>query len=135
MSDAEPPREVQPIPSELRPIDDRPIHTAALPDTPTRDRSIPATAWIEAPADLLALGEPIDAGVARYLRRIGPWLMWRAGPARGADAAYWVCDAEDLARTYTFRLFPGGTGEGAGPSGEVHARFRAWKEDLRDAEA
>lgn len=134
MSDAEPRREVQPIPSEQRPLDHAPIHTEDLPATPTRDRSIPATAWIEAPADLLAVGEPIGAGTARYLRRIGPWLLWRAGPARGADATYWVCDAADLGRTFTFRLFPDGTGEGAGPSGEVHARFRAWKEDLRDAE-
>ena len=32
----------------------------------------------------------------------------------------------------TFRLHPDGTGSGAGPSGTVHDRFRAWKEDLRD---
>jgi len=31
-----------------------------------------------------------------------------------------------------FRLFPDGTGDGVGPSGRAHSRFRTWKEDLRD---
>jgi hypothetical protein len=31
-------------------------------------------------------------------------------------------------------LFPDGSGDGVGPSGERHGRFRSWKEDLRDAE-
>ena len=30
-----------------RPIDNTLRHTADLPDTPTRDRNIPATAWLE----------------------------------------------------------------------------------------
>jgi hypothetical protein len=34
--------------------------------------------------------------------------------------------------THSFRLFPDGTGEGTGPSGGHHTRFRTWKEDLRD---
>ena len=42
-----------------RPIDNTPRHTTELPDTPTRDRNIPATAWIEAPAALLALGDDL----------------------------------------------------------------------------
>ena len=129
------PREVTPTPAEQRPIDDRPIHTAELPDTPTRDRSIPASAWIEAPAELLALADdlpaPTTGSVARYLRRIGPWLLWRAGPARGADSRYWVCRADDLRQQFTFDLFPDGTGSGHGPSAS-HSRFRTWKEDLRD---
>ena len=41
-----------------------------------------------------------------------------------------VHDADDLADQSTFRLFPDGTGDGVGPSGERHARFRAWKQDL-----
>jgi hypothetical protein len=41
--------------------------------------------------------------------------------------------ADDLAQRYTFRLFPDGSGEGSGPDGMTHTRFRAWKEDLRDA--
>ncbi len=129
------PREVKPTPAELRPLDDRPIHTADLPDTPTRDRSIPATAWREAPAELLALADDLPAptagSTARYLRRIGPWLLWRAGPARGADARYWVCLANDLSTQFTFDLFPDGSGSGHGPT-ERHTRFRTWKEDLRD---
>ena len=131
-------REVAPTPAELRPIDDRPVHTTDLPDTPTRDRSIPATAWIEAPAELLALADDLPApsagSTARYLRRIGPWLLWRSGPARGADARYWVClaaDPDDQRTHFTFDLFPDGTGSGRGPS-EGHVRFRTWKEDLRD---
>ena len=109
-----------------RPYDETPVHTEDLPPTPVRDRNIPASAWIEAPADLLALGDDLpDTPVADYKRRIGPWLLWRAGPAAGADARYWVARADDLTDTYTFRLFPSGDGEGVGPSGATHTCFRA----------
>ena len=114
-----------------RPVDDTPLHTADLPPTPVRDRNIPATAWVEAPADLLTLGADLpDTPVAEYKRRIGPWLLWRAGPATGGDARYWAALATDTGRAHTLRLRPDGTAEGSGPSGEVHTRFRAWKEDL-----
>jgi hypothetical protein len=116
-----------------RPADNTPIHTADLPPTPVRDRNIPATAWIEAPADLLALGADLPGTpVGEYKRRIGPWLLWRSGPASGGDARYWAALADDTAHAFTLRLYPDGRGEGAGPSGTVHDRFRAWKEDLRD---
>ena len=119
-----------------RPVDDTKLHTEELPPTPVRDRNIPATAWIEAPADLLTLGADLPgAPVAEYKRRIGPWLLWRAGPATGGDARYWAALATDTARVYTLRLRPDGGAEGAGPSGTVHTRFRAWKEDLRDHDA
>jgi hypothetical protein len=88
---------------------------------------------VEAPAELTDLGSDIGGPEAQYKRRIGRWLLWRAGPASGADARYMVLDAEDLSRRYTFRLFPDGNGEGAGPDGTVQHRFRAWKEALRDA--
>ena len=120
------------LPADQRPIDPTPIHTADLPATPIRDRNIPAEAWIEAPDELLHLGDDIDQPVITYKRRLGDWLLWRAGPAAKADARYLVVHADDLSRSHSFRLFPDGTGEGAGPSGEVHTRFRAWKEDLRD---
>ncbi len=68
-----------------------------------------------------------------YKRRIGRWLLWRAGPASRADARYLAVDADDLRRQHTFRLYPDGTGDGLGPSGHRHTRFRTWKEDLRDA--
>lgn len=114
-----------------RPVDDTPVHTADLPPTPVRDRNIPATAWVEAPPELLALGDDLpDRPVAEYKRRIGPWLLWRAGPARGADARYLALRADDLRVQHTFRLHPDGGGDGRGPSGTRHARFRAWKEDL-----
>lgn len=117
-----------------RPIDHTPIHTEQLPDTPVRDRNIPATAWLEAPTELRQLGSDLlDAPVAEYKRRIGTWLLWRAGPATGGDARYWACDEADFDRQFVFRLDPDGTGEGVGPSGARHERFRSWKEDLRDA--
>jgi hypothetical protein len=126
------------VPADERPWDDSWVHTDDLPPTPTRDRNIPATAWVEAPAELLALGDDLrsgpDGGPPRiaYKRRLGPWLLWRAGPARGADARYAAVDHRDLGRVHTFRLFPDGTGDGVGPSGTRHERFRTWKEDLRD---
>ncbi len=114
-----------------RPIDDTIVHTADLPATPIRDRNIPATAWVEAPAELLDLGGDLPGRpVAEFKRRIGPWILWRAGPATDADARYWVADADDLRRQYTFRLFQDGSGDGEGPSGLRHQRFRAWKQDL-----
>ena len=116
-----------------RPADHTPIHTADLPPTPTRDRNIVASAWIESPTAVVHLGADIGSPDVNYKRRIGQWLLWRAGPARGGDARYAAVDSEDLARVFTFRLLPDGTGVGAGPSGAVHDRFRSWKEDLRDS--
>jgi hypothetical protein len=118
--------------ADERPIDPTPVHTEDLPATPQRDRNIPAEAWIEAPAALVALGDDLGGPPVAYKRRIGPWLLWRAGPARGDHARYAALDHRDLDRWFTFRLQPDGTGEGEGPSGQVHTRFRTWKEDLRD---
>lgn len=120
------------LPADERPWDDSPVSTVELPDTPRRDANIPADAWIEAPEYLLAAGHDIGAGRAAYKRRIGRWLLWRAGPARGADARYVAIDADDLARHFEFRQFPDSTGTGVGPSGATHARFGPWKRDLRD---
>lgn len=116
---------------DQRPADRTPVHTADLPATPTRDRNIVAGAWVEAPEELRRLGDDLPGRPeAEYKRRIGPWLLWRAGPATDADARYWACRADDLAVQQVFRLFPDGSGDGAGPSGTRHTRFRAWKEDL-----
>ncbi|MGI9601942.1 MAG: hypothetical protein ACR2QE_08655 [Acidimicrobiales bacterium] len=115
-----------------RPVDPTPVHTADLPPTPTRDRNIPAHAWIEAPAALLDAGDDIGKPLIAYKRRLGDWLLWRAGPARGADARYVAIDSKDLSRAFTFRLNPDGTGFGTGPSGDRCTRFRTWKQDLRD---
>jgi hypothetical protein len=120
---------------DQRPYDETPVHTDDLPATPVRDRNIPASAWVEAPDDLRRLGDDLPGRpVADYKRRIGPWLLWRAGPASGGDARYWVARAGDLEDRYTFRLHADGTGDGVGPSGARHTRFRTWKEDLRDAQ-
>jgi hypothetical protein len=122
------------LPYDERPDDHTPVHTADLPPTPIRDRAIPATAWVEAPPDLLALGDDLPGRpVASYKRRIGPWLLWRAGPATKATARYWAARADDLADAWTFTLHADGSGTGIGPSGARHERFRTWKEDLRDS--
>ena len=41
--------------------------------------------------------------------------------------------ADDLSNRWTFRLYADGTGEGEGPDGVTHRRFRQWKESLRDS--
>ena len=123
------------LPADERPVDHTSVHTAELPDTPLRDRNIPATAWAEAPSGLLDHGDAPDelaGAVAMYKRRIGRWLLWRAGPARRAHARYVAIDADDLDRLVEFRLLPDGSGHGEGPTGTPHERFRTWKEDLRD---
>lgn len=120
--------------SDDRPIDATPIHTEDLPATPTRDRNIIASAWIEAPMELVGLGDdlhaPDGALITAYKRRIGPWLLWRAGPAKGADARYLAIRSDDLTDQWSFRLTPDGSGTGIGPSGRHHDRFRTWKQDL-----
>jgi hypothetical protein len=118
------------LPADERPVDDSPVHTADLPATPVRDHNIPATAWVEAPDALLRLGDDLGHRLVIYKRRIGPWLLWRAGPASRADARYLALRADDVSVCHTFRLFPDGSGDGTGPSGVRHSRFRAWKEDL-----
>jgi hypothetical protein len=116
-----------------RPVDHSSVHTADLPPTPVRDRNIPATAWAEAPDSLLRLGDDLpNCPIAEYKRRIGPWLLWRAGPATRGDARYWAAHVDRLDEPVTLRLFADGTADGLGPSGIRHDRFRAWKEDLRD---
>ncbi len=119
---------------DQRPIDPTPIHTSDLPLTPVRDRNIPASAWLEAPEALRQLGADLPGTPeAEYKRRIGPWLLWRAGPATDAHARYWAAHVDDLDEAYTFRLDPDGTGSGSGPDGITVDRFRTWKESLRDA--
>jgi hypothetical protein len=118
---------------ENRPVDDAPVRTDALPPTPQRDRTIPATAWVEAPVALLELGADIGEPLVAYKRRIGRWLLWRAGPAAHGDARYMALASDDLSCRFTFRLHPDGHGSGVGPDGVVHERFRLWKEALRDA--
>ena len=68
------------------------------------------------PTTCCRLGDDLpDQPVAEYKRRIGPWILWRAGPATKADARYWAARDDDLADAYTLRLFADGTAEGVGP--------------------
>jgi hypothetical protein len=120
------------VTAEDRPPVEIDYHTEDLPATPTREFLIPATRWVEAPHALLDLGRDLGIELVAYKRRINRFLLWRAGPARGADARYMAIAADDLSARYTFRLFPDGTGTGSGPDGVEQARFRAWKEALRD---
>jgi hypothetical protein len=122
-----------PVPAEQRPPSERDWHTDELPPTPQRDFLIPAERWVEAPEDLPGLGSDFGVDLVAYKRRIGRFLLWRAGPAAGADARYAALAAAEPAERYTFRLQPDGTGEGVGADGRAHVRFRTWKESLRDA--
>ena len=123
------------LPYDQRPDDDTPLHTDDLPPTPVRDRNIPATAWIEAPAAVRGLGDDLPGTAGRVLQAADRTVAAVAGGAgnrrrrRGTGQA----NAADLDDAFTFRLFPDGNGEGVGPSGQTHVRFRTWKEDLRDA--
>jgi hypothetical protein len=125
-----------PLPADVRPVDETPYTTADLPPTPQRDRRMPASSWDECPPHLRDLGRDLGYELVAYKRRIGTrWLLWRAGPAVHADARYAAVDVDaiaDPARFFTYRLFPDGSGEGTGPDGVVHTRFRSWKESLRD---
>jgi hypothetical protein len=123
--------EDRPLRYDQRPIDHTPVRTADLPATPTRDRNIPATAWVDAPTSLLTLGDDLpDRPVAEYKRRLGPWLLWRAGPANHGDARYMALRADDLTDQWTLRLAPDGSADGVAPGGSHHTRFRTWKQAL-----
>lgn len=107
------------------------FHTHELPDTPQRSYRIPASAWVEAPDELIHLGDELDEPV-EYKRRIGRFLLWRAGPPVG-EAIYLAVDARDPSITHRFGL-SGKTGSGQGPGGSEHTRFRTWKESLLEAD-
>ncbi len=118
--------------SDALPVGERPFtgdrfSTDELPDTPTRTFRIPATGWIEAPDELLRLGDDLGEPV-EYKRRIGRFLLWRAGPPVG-EAWYLAIDRTDVSVRHRFRLH-GRQGIGTGPDGIEHHRFRAWKEAL-----
>jgi hypothetical protein len=117
-------------PPQERPFVAARFHTAELPDTPQRTYRIPAEGWVEAPDELLALGEGLAEPV-EYKRRIGGFLLWRAGPPVG-EARYMAVAIGDASVRYTFDLH-GKRGTGIGPDGRTHTRFRTWKEALRDA--
>ena len=119
-------------PAEQRPPTDRDWHTAELPPTPQRDFLIPADRWVEAPPELRALGADLGIDLVAYKRRIHRYLLWRAGPAVGADARYMAVADDDVDRQFVFQLQPDGSGSGVGPDGVTHTRFRTWKESLRD---
>ena len=124
---------MSPIPAEARAPTTRDWHTHELPATPQRDFLIPAERWVEAPPELQAIGTDFGVDLVAYKRRIGRYLLWRAGPAVRADARYMAIAADDGTERWTFRLFADGHGEGAAPDGRVHTRFRTWKEALRDS--
>ncbi len=112
-----------------RPFTDETYRTDELPATPTRTFRIPASGWINAPDELVHLGDELGEPV-EYKRRIGRFLLWRAGPPVG-EAEYLAVDADQIEKRYRFRL-SGKTGDGYGPDGKRHRRFRTWKEALRD---
>lgn len=119
--------------AEDRPLVETPFHTQDLPPLPQRDRRFPVSGWIDAPESARRLGDGLP-GEPGYVRRIGRWLLWRAGPATGAEARYLAVDSADLSLHYRFDLSADGDGAGLGPDGQRHERFRSWKEALRDSE-
>ena len=112
-----------------RPFVDDSYHTDELPDLPQRDYRIPATAWVEAPEELLRLGDDLAEPV-EYKRRIGRFLLWRAGPPVGGSRYMAVDPVTGEQRTFDLR---GKTGTGMGADGKTHQRFRTWKESLLEA--
>ena len=116
--------------AEDRTPTDRDWHTDELPPTPQRDFLIASQRWIEAPAYLHELGADFGVALVAYKRRIGRYLLWRAGPAVGADARYCAILASDVALHFELRLFDDKRATGLGPDGLVHDRFRAWKQAL-----
>jgi hypothetical protein len=120
-------------PAEDRPPVDRDFHTDELPENPQREYLITAERWIEAPDAVRQLGGEVGVELVAYIRRIGRYLLWRAGPPTRAHARYLAVNADDPDERWVFRLTPDGTGEGAAPDGSTHGRFRTWKEALRDA--
>lgn len=117
----------KPLPVSERPFTSDRFETDELPHTPTRSYRIPASGWHEAPQELLSLGDDLGEPV-EYKRRIGRYLLWRAGPPVG-EAWYLAIAANEPLRRFRFRLH-GKTGEGTGPDGATHHRFRTWKEAL-----
>ena len=118
--------------SDERPFDYTPVTTDQLPATPTRDRNIAASAWVEAPAGLRQLGVGLEGSPeAAFKRRLHGWLLWRAGPTRG-PCRYLALDPENLDAGLVFELDGEGGARGEGPDGVTYERFRTWKEALRD---
>ena len=116
--------------AEDRPPTERDWSTAELPPTPQRDFLIPSQRWTEAPPWLHSLGLDFGVELVAYKRRIGRYLLWRAGPAVGADARYCAIDALDLQRHFVLRMYGDKSAEGSGPNGVTFTRFRVWKEAL-----
>ena len=117
---------------DQRPPDHTPIHTEDLPATPTRDRNIVASAWIEAPAELLTLGSPTCPTNRKASTSAGSVIGCCGVPGRQPVATPATGPVAPMISTvqHTFRLYPDATGDGTGPSGQRHTKFRPWKEDL-----
>lgn len=122
----------RPLPADERPLDTTPIHTEDLPPTPTRDRNIVASAWIEAPAELLTLGDDLPLRTVRW------------SPPTSVGSAPGCCGASDPPRVPTPATslpttWPTSRRSGCSPTARVTASARAandtpdsgaWKQDL-----
>ncbi len=76
------------LPADQRPFDNTPVHTADLPETPIRDRNIPAEAWVEAPRALLSAGDDLGEVRIAYKRRLGGLAALAGRPGEPTPAMW-----------------------------------------------
>ena len=117
---------------DQRPADHTPIHTEALPPTPIRDRNIVATAWIEAPEQLLTLGrrsaEPTGGRVQAADRRLAAVA---GGSGRGRRRPLLGGPRRRSHRSNTrFGCSQTTPATALGPAGSGTRSSDPWKEDL-----
>ena len=88
-----------PTPAEDRPPTERDWHTDELPATAATRLPDPGRhAGSRRRPALRTLGADLGVELVAYKRRIGRYLLWRAGPAVRADARYMAIAADDLDR-------------------------------------
>ena len=124
------------LPAEARTPTDRDWHTDELPAHAAARLPHPGRTLGRGAGRRCASSAPTSAiDLVAYKRRIGRYLLWRAGPGACAPMrATWrsppttspSVDVPAHARRHRCRR---------GPTADVHARFRTWKEALRDAGA
>ena len=119
--------------AEDRPIDPTPVHTVDLPATPQRDRTIPATAWIEAPAALLdSRARPRSRARRVQAPDRAVVALARRSRGEGERALRRARGRRSRASSSPSGCIRRATVKASVPTASCTTRFRAWKEALRD---